>query len=363
MDLDLDLDLDLDVLRSADPEPMDGSLLVLQGQHLSHARVGRIVRGLEFVGSRQANDLKGGKVKFKWLRDRFTGQVEEGAEQEIVERQARGYILLLLGETIFADHTRGYVHLAYLQLLENFDVAGEYSWGSAALTNLYHNLCHGRLGKRAPKPGSPLIGRWDDAFGCPDLATHVVGAYRHHLDIQRADEVKCNPYSDKLLDSLPEYCTAGRAVWWASGIPRQSRAREPLHGKTLQSGKKDWAAEYAPIIAIWNARLQHVVEAGCPDLPVYPFDDPYVTWYNRMSSHCISWVGAGIDGADPEVDEEEQQLGEEGQGLPKQPIPQQEAAAFKAPLPIPTPAAGLLVVEGSSSVVASGVVIAGTCKD
>lgn len=325
-------------------------------------------------------------------------------------------------------------------------------------------LAPGRLGKRAPKPGSPLIGRWDDAFGCPDLATHVVGAYRHHLDIQRADEVKWNPYSDKLLDSLPEYCTAGRAVWRASvpliffttvefhqpervlrqfgfyqSIPRQSRALEPPHGKTLQSGKRDWAAKYAPIIAIWNARLQHVVEAGCPDVSLYPFDDPYVTWYNRMSRRCISRVGAGIDGAtrcfqalarsgvpntfrdiglaglqhlavlekflrlsppehrvfqEPEVDEEEQQLGEEGQGFPEQPIPQQEAAgegqdnahvehpaeqlvpaprgiyspascalAFKASPPVLTPAVGLLVAEGSSSVVAGGGATAGTCKD
>ncbi|KAH7859187.1 hypothetical protein Vadar_032700 [Vaccinium darrowii] len=39
------------------------------------------------------------------------------------------------------------------------------------------------------------------------------------------------------------------------------------------------------------------------------------------------------------------------------------ASAFKAPPPVPTPMAGLLVVEGSSSVVVGGVVIVGTCKD
>ncbi|XP_058218437.1 serine/threonine-protein phosphatase 7 long form homolog [Rhododendron vialii] len=152
------------------------------------------------------HDKKGGKVKLKWLRDRFNGIVEDGATAEVVARQARGYLLLLLGGTIFADFTGGCVHLSYLQLLENFDVAGEYSWGSGALSVLYRNLCHGakikskqmtgpfilvqvwawerfpylapgRRGKRAPQPGAPLLGRWDDDFHSPDLATHVVGAY------------------------------------------------------------------------------------------------------------------------------------------------------------------------------------------
>ncbi|KAG5565189.1 hypothetical protein RHGRI_001178 [Rhododendron griersonianum] len=133
-------------------------------------------------------DKKGGKVKLKWLRDRFNGIIEDGAAAEVVARQARGYLLLLLGGTSFADFTGGCVHLSYLQLLENFDVAGEYSWDSGALSILYRNLCHGakikskqmtgpfilvqvwawerfpylapgRRGKWAPQPGAPLLGR------------------------------------------------------------------------------------------------------------------------------------------------------------------------------------------------------------
>ncbi|KAF7121481.1 hypothetical protein RHSIM_Rhsim13G0110600 [Rhododendron simsii] len=155
----------------------------------------------------EESDINGMKVKASWLSDRFTGQVEEGADPKVVAHQARGYLLLLMGETIFADHSGGYVHLANLERLENFDEAGTYSWGSGALANLYHNLCHGskagtkqitgcfillqvwawerlpylapgRLGKRAPKAGAPLIGRWDDEFHSPDLATHLVGTYR-----------------------------------------------------------------------------------------------------------------------------------------------------------------------------------------
>lgn len=187
--MDLDLDLDLDVLRIADPGPIDESLLVLQGRHLSRSvwdadrtrpedcariRVRRVeagtrrlqrpspavfelirrarleglcsvpfvsldwglitalverwrpethtfhlqpseatvtlqdvevllglpVDGRPVTGSTifdpfvlcerllgvvpQASDLKGGKVKFKWLRDRFTGQVGKGPKKRLL---------------------------------------------------------------------------------------------------------------------------------------------------------------------------------------------------------------------------------------------------------------------------------------
>ncbi|KAI8554498.1 hypothetical protein RHMOL_Rhmol05G0104100 [Rhododendron molle] len=254
----------------------------------------------------EESDINGMKVKASWLSDRFTGQVEEGADPEVVVRQARGYLLLLLGKTIFADHSGGYVHLANLERLENFDEAGTYSWGSGALANLYHNLCHGW--KRAPKAGAPLIGRWDDVFHSPDLATHLVGAYKYHLDIQRPDEVIWTPCSEKLLESLPEYCRAGRAIWRATVpliyyatcqhhqpervmrqfgfrqcIPPPSRSLDPPHGKTLQSGALDWALKYQTIIEVWNNRLNLVVPPGDINLVEYPFDDPYGAWYDRIT--------------------------------------------------------------------------------
>ncbi|XP_058203819.1 serine/threonine-protein phosphatase 7 long form homolog [Rhododendron vialii] len=58
----------------------------------------------------EESDINGMKVKASWLSDRFTGQVEEGADPEVVARQARGYLLLLMGETIFADHSGMFGH-------------------------------------------------------------------------------------------------------------------------------------------------------------------------------------------------------------------------------------------------------------
>ncbi|KAI8563148.1 hypothetical protein RHMOL_Rhmol03G0090100 [Rhododendron molle] len=389
------MNLNLNELHSPDPVPRDGSILRLQQQHrfrevweadwpethTFHLRPGEStitlqdvevllgipVKGKPVTGNTnlkpydlckrllgeqptEESDINGMKVKASWLSDRFSGQVEEGADPKVVARQARDYLLLLMGEPIFADHSGGFVHLANLERLENFDEAGTYSWGSGALANLYHNLCHGckvgtkqitgcfillqvwaweqlpylalgRLGKRASKASAPLIGRWDDVFHSPDLATYLVGAYRYHFDIQRSDEVIWTPYSEELFESLPEYCRAGRVVWWATVpliyyatcqyhqpervmrqfgfrqcIPPPSRSLDPPHGKTLQNGALDWALKYRTIIQVWNNRLNLVVPPGDIDLVEYPFDDPYVAWYDRITRRCISPVGCGVDG-------------------------------------------------------------------
>ncbi|KAI8549432.1 hypothetical protein RHMOL_Rhmol06G0023900 [Rhododendron molle] len=103
------------------------------------------------------------KVKASWLSDRFTGQVKEGAELLRARRAATCCCFW------------GKLYLLTTQV-----------WAWERLPY----LAPGRLGKRAPKAGAPLIGRWDDVFHTPDLATHLVGAYRYHLDIQRPDEVR-----------------------------------------------------------------------------------------------------------------------------------------------------------------------------
>jgi hypothetical protein len=58
-----------------------------------------------------------------------------------VQRYTRAYILELLGSSYFADKSREKVQLMFLPMLEDFDAAGRYSWGSAALPWLYRELC------------------------------------------------------------------------------------------------------------------------------------------------------------------------------------------------------------------------------
>ena len=75
-----------------------------------------------------------------WLRENFTGQLAEEHTQEDARRQARGYILQLIGGMMAPDHSGNMVHSCYLRLLE--DLTTPRSWGSAALACLYHYLCN-----------------------------------------------------------------------------------------------------------------------------------------------------------------------------------------------------------------------------
>ncbi|XP_058223249.1 serine/threonine-protein phosphatase 7 long form homolog [Rhododendron vialii] len=189
--------------------------------------------------------MSGFKVSLKWLRDNFNGKVEEGDDEVTVLRKAWGYILQLIGGIVLPDQSSSHVHLYFLSLLDDLQLAGTYSWGSACLATLYHYLdfsstvgskdlggmfvllqvwgwerfpflAPARNGKRVIRRDSPLSGRWDDEFHSPNLPTHVVGHYRFSLDVQRPDEVVWQPYTEDLIQSLPRFCSAERGVWMAS---------------------------------------------------------------------------------------------------------------------------------------------------
>ncbi|KAI8535436.1 hypothetical protein RHMOL_Rhmol10G0173900 [Rhododendron molle] len=209
-----------------------------------------------------------------------------------------------------------------------------------------------RLGTRQRPPGSPLSARWDDHFHSPDLATHVLGYYRNYFDFQRADEVIWRPYSEELLSSLPPSCRAGRAIWMANvpllnfpmvqmhmpnrvmrqfghrqTISTHCNCRQPLHGKNWKAGQKDYRQDHHAELEMWNHRLNHIIPAGeaDPHEYAYPADDPYVTWYERITVQYISRLGGGADKAmrlfeklrtmeDIDLDEV-RSIGEEGVGV------------------------------------------------
>ncbi|KAH7835639.1 hypothetical protein Vadar_028238 [Vaccinium darrowii] len=249
------------------------------------------------------SELKGQKLMLRWL-DRFNGQVNEEDNDEVVRQKARGFILRLLGGTIFADHSGTQVHLCWLTLLEDFDVAGRKSWGSAALGWLYYG--------------------WDDDFTMPDVAKSVVGHYRHALDILRPEQVNWTPYDDELIDSLPVYCSAGSAIWRAhvplicfatvemhqpervrrqfgrrQHIPPTSEVVRVSHGKTLRNGpNRDWRNYHRLEVDRWDGRLGTVDQFEEHDLEgIYPFIDPYVIWYKQITRRYITRNGAATDGA------------------------------------------------------------------
>ena len=56
-------------------------------------------------------------------------------------RYVRGFLLDMLGNTMFADSSGDGIPLWYLSMIENLDEPRNYNWGGAVLAYLYRNLC------------------------------------------------------------------------------------------------------------------------------------------------------------------------------------------------------------------------------
>ncbi|MFQ6622512.1 hypothetical protein Gotur_002191, partial [Gossypium turneri] len=65
---------------------------------------------------------------------------------------ARAYIMHIIGGELMPNANNNRVHLMYLPLLTDLQNVSSYSWGSAVLAMLYHELC------RMTKPSAIDIG-------------------------------------------------------------------------------------------------------------------------------------------------------------------------------------------------------------
>ncbi|QHN88645.1 uncharacterized protein DS421_16g565230 [Arachis hypogaea] len=65
----------------------------------------------------------------------------KGADEEMVRRFARAYIMMLLGTQLFADKSGNRIHIRWLPFVARLEEMGGYSWGSAALAWLYRCMC------------------------------------------------------------------------------------------------------------------------------------------------------------------------------------------------------------------------------
>ena len=93
------------------------------------------------LGERPPADvIRGSSLRCSWLVQPFS-QLPEGADEGIISRYAKAYLLYLIGAVLFVDKTNNQVQLLYLTLLNNpWERIAEYSWGSAALGYLYMRL-------------------------------------------------------------------------------------------------------------------------------------------------------------------------------------------------------------------------------
>ena len=83
----------------------------------------------------------------------FIRRAQLRSSNEEVERRTRAFLMYLVGSTIFATTSGNLVPLLYLPLFKDFDKAGNYAWGAAALAFLYR-----QLGKASMKSQGTISG-------------------------------------------------------------------------------------------------------------------------------------------------------------------------------------------------------------
>ncbi|XP_020270679.1 protein MAIN-LIKE 2-like [Asparagus officinalis] len=81
--------------------------------------------------------LTGGYMRLKWLKENFSHLLLADATQEVIERHTHAYILHMTGTILFPDSSKDKIHLRWLSIIEDLDICGTLSWGSAVLAYLY----------------------------------------------------------------------------------------------------------------------------------------------------------------------------------------------------------------------------------
>ncbi|XP_024959492.1 protein MAIN-LIKE 2 [Cynara cardunculus var. scolymus] len=177
-----------------------------------------------------SGSTSGGMVKLSWLKETFSRCPEDAPFDEI-ERHTRAYLLYLVGSTVFSTTTGNKVPVMYLPLFENFDQAGRYAWGAAALSFLYRALGNASLRSQSTISGCltllqcwsyfrlnigrprlnhdpthdrfPFVFRWKGKHTGP-TTNRDVAFYRKALDSLKPSEVEWCPYMNINCAILPE---------------------------------------------------------------------------------------------------------------------------------------------------------------
>ena len=92
-----------------------------------------------------ATALEYGGLKITWVKNTFSN-LPKGANAVTTPQYARAYLFQVLA-LLFGNKSQSRLHCCFLQLLADFGVAGEYSWGSATLPFLYKEMCTAAIKK------------------------------------------------------------------------------------------------------------------------------------------------------------------------------------------------------------------------
>ncbi|XP_021593151.1 protein MAIN-LIKE 2-like isoform X2 [Manihot esculenta] len=278
-----------------------------------------------------AGYMSGGMVKLSWLKEYFS-QCPDDAPMEEIERHTRAYLLYLVGSTIFSTTTGNKVPIMYLPLFENFENAGKYAWGAAALAFLYRALGRASLKSQSTISGClTLLQCWSyfhlnigrpnfyqepvrDCFpfvhwwkGKQSAATvkHDIIFYRKVLDSLKPCDVEWLPYNnldsklipkniasslilgrsktmlicfDKAERHLPDRCLRQHGM--LQGIPKDVEHWE-RKSRGVDSGV-DLSGKMESEVSEWSARKLHIMQYdGGVD------ESEYMHWYSRITRKFV----------------------------------------------------------------------------
>ncbi|KAF3615091.1 hypothetical protein FXO38_35314 [Capsicum annuum] len=303
-------------------------------------------RLLGFVPS--LRDFSSSFLKVSALKARMLSepQLSDMATQEIVNQKVRCYMFWMIAGTM-ADTSGSYLKLMYLSMLEDVNTIGFYSWGSATFAYLYRFLYKASqsiqneiveflpllqvwaweritvlrpqiVGKRSTEDifptdlhKGPHATRWFAHFSWTNTTKYVLKVYRDALDSMTKDQFIWEPYTDDLIESLPDYCHAGRDMWhirvpifcWdvvevhlPDRVTRQFRLQQVIPTSFLFDSthflhdcrgrpNTNWELEHAQWLPFWNEREQYICNAPVNHGPLR-YDDPYLIWFRRIT-HLI----------------------------------------------------------------------------
>ncbi|XP_019418584.1 PREDICTED: serine/threonine-protein phosphatase 7 long form homolog [Lupinus angustifolius] len=184
----------------------------------------------------------GQRIQMSWLDSTFA-VLPPHADDAVIERQARAFILRMIGGYLMPDTSGSRVHLMYLPLLEDFSQTFQYSWGSAVLACLYRGICraalisyqieiggclhllqswswaYDRIPMLAPRVHNndsqtfPLVQRWAQHLITTNIPGHATNIIRSMLDRLRIERFGWTPY---------------RNITYVGPIPDVVRARVSL---------------------------------------------------------------------------------------------------------------------------------------
>ncbi|XP_042046864.1 serine/threonine-protein phosphatase 7 long form homolog [Salvia splendens] len=237
------------------------------------------------------------------------------------------HVLILLGGFILPDTTGCKVPFMWLNAFEDPDEVQNISWGSAALSYLYHYLCEASMDKRKElggpmmllqlwawermptlspsligalvhEPYTPCGARWKGTTQIGNAPRYSVEHYRDQISLVRPDQFLWTPYAHCIL---PDYCSDVNGCSLCDTyldipqfVDRMLKNADHL-GKNDRRGKKgnNWENTHQFYIGEWDMRyerFQATEDAATMSMNI-PMSPGYMAWYNKITVTYLTQPG------------------------------------------------------------------------